>query len=144
ALQFCRYAPLVAERGARVVLEVYPALQRLMQRLPGVAEIVPRGAALPAHDLHAPLMSLPLALGRTPDMDAGPYLSPDPADLAKWAERLAGDGGLKVGLCWAGGVRPDQPIANAIDKRRSLSLEACAPLADVEGVRLYSLQKGPP
>ena len=144
ALQFCRYAPQVAERGARVVLEVYPPLQRLMQRLAGVDQVVPRGAPLPAHDWHAPLMSLPLALGRTPEADAEPYLSADPADVARWAKRLAGEGGLKVGLCWAGGVRPDQPIANAIDKRRSLSLKACAPLANLDGVRLYSLQKGAP
>ena len=144
ALQFCRYAALVAERGARVVLEVYPALQRLMQRLPGVDQVIARGAPLPAYDLHAPLMSLPLALGRPPEADSEPYLSADPADVAKWAQRLAGEGGLKVGLCWAGGVRPDQPIANAIDKRRSLTLKTCAPLADIEGVRLFSLQKGPP
>jgi hypothetical protein len=31
-----------------------------------------------------------------------------------------------------------------VDRRRSLSLEAFAPLAAVDGLALYSLQKGPP
>ncbi|MDB5461049.1 MAG: repeat-containing protein, partial [Caulobacteraceae bacterium] len=52
--------------------------------------------------------------------------------------------GLRVGLCWAGGARPDQPIAHAIDLRRSLPLTAFRPLADLSHVRLISLQKGPP
>ena len=34
-LQFCRYAPLVAAQGARVVLEVQPPLVRLLARLDG-------------------------------------------------------------------------------------------------------------
>jgi tetratricopeptide (TPR) repeat protein len=143
-LQFCRYAPKVAERGARVVLEVFPVLQRLLGRLEGVAEVVPRGEPLPPHDLQTPLMSLPLALGARPQADPAPYLSADPGDIARWAARLEGDGALRVGVCWAGGARPDEPIAHTIDKRRSLPLKAFAPLAEVEGVRLYSLQKGPP
>ena len=46
-LQFVRYAPMVAQRGARVVLEVQPSLVRLMQGLPGIARVVARGDALP-------------------------------------------------------------------------------------------------
>ncbi|QNA88226.1 tetratricopeptide repeat protein [Massilia sp. Dwa41.01b] len=41
-LQFCRYAPLVAARGARVILEVQPALAALVASLPGVAQVVAR------------------------------------------------------------------------------------------------------
>ncbi|HEY4031618.1 MAG TPA: tetratricopeptide repeat protein [Caulobacteraceae bacterium] len=143
-LQFCRYAPVAAQRGARVVLEVFPVLLRLLGRLEGVAEVVPRGGPLPPHDFHAPLMSLPLALGARPEADGRPYLSADPDAVSRWAARLDGESGLRVGLCWAGGARPDEPIAHAIDKRRSLPLTALAPLAAIPGVRLYSLQKGPP
>jgi tetratricopeptide (TPR) repeat protein len=143
-LQFCRYAPVAARRGARVVLEVFPALERLMTRLDGVSEVVRRGAPLPPHDLQAPLMSLPLALHRRPEQDAEPYLSPDPDDVARWASRLTDVEGLRVGICWAGGARPDEPIAHTIDKRRSLPLTAFAPLARIPGVRLFSLQKGAP
>src|SRR3546814_8475884 len=70
-LQFCRYAPLIAARGGRVVLECQPPLTRLLTSLAGTAEIVARGAALPAFDCHAPLLSLPrlfrTTLGNVPD-----------------------------------------------------------------------------
>ena len=42
-IQFMRYAPLVAARGARVVLEVQPALARLAATLKGVAQVVAAG-----------------------------------------------------------------------------------------------------
>jgi tetratricopeptide (TPR) repeat protein len=143
-LQFCRYAPALADLGAAVVLEVYPSLARLMERLPGVGVVIKRGAPLPACDFHVPLMSLPLALGARAHEHAAPYLSPDPADAAARARRLEGIEGFRVGLCWAGGARPDQPIAHAIDLRRSLPMTAFRPLADLPGVRFVSLQMGPP
>jgi hypothetical protein len=144
ALQFCRHVPALAERGATVAFEVYPALARLMGRLAGVSVVIKRGGPLPPCDFHVPLMSLPLALDARAHGHAAPYLSPDPGDAAAWARRLEGLEGLRVGLCWAGGARPDQPIAHAIDLRRSLPLMAFRPLADLPNVRLISLQMGPP
>jgi len=144
SLQFCRYVPKVAALGVRVVLEVQGGLERLLARLDGVDRVVSRGDALPPHDFQTPLMSLPHALKAGPDGELCPYLSPDPTDAARWAARLGADEGLRVGLCWAGGTRPDQSVAHAIDKRRSLPLAAFAPLAGVPGLTLYSLQKGPP
>lgn len=64
-LQFVRYAPLLARRGATVHLEVQPALKSLLRPLPGVEAVFARGEALPAFDAHCPLMSLPLAFGTT-------------------------------------------------------------------------------
>src|SRR6202034_1445040 len=52
--------------------------------------------------------------------------------------------GLKVGLVWAGGGRPNQPELAAVDGRRSMALAQMAPLADVDGVSFLSLQKGAP
>src|SRR6201999_2658056 len=46
-LQFCRYAPLVAARGAHVILEVQRPLSVLMQTLPAKMQIVARGDPLP-------------------------------------------------------------------------------------------------
>jgi hypothetical protein len=143
-LQFCRYVAPVAARGARVILEVQAGLERLMAGLEGVEAVIPRGAPLPPFDVQTPLLSLPLALGAAPEDHNGPYLSADPAEAARWAQRLGPRSGLRVGLCWAGGSRPDQPIAHAIDQRRSLPLQAFAPLAGMEGLEIYSLQKGPP
>ena len=51
-IQFCRYVPLVAERAARVILEVQKPLRELMSALPGATQIVSRGEPLPDFDIH--------------------------------------------------------------------------------------------
>jgi tetratricopeptide (TPR) repeat protein len=137
-LQFCRYAPLVSA-GRRVILEAQRELVSLLARLPGVERIVARGEALPAFDLHCPLLSLPLALGTTLETmpSAMPYLAADPARVARWRERVDRLRGLKVGLVWAGNA------AMAADGRRSIPLDRFAALAMLDGVRFVSLQKGP-
>lgn len=48
---------------------------------------------------------------------------------------MSGDG-LKIGLCRRGNVD------FRVDPRRSIPPEALTPLSDLEGVRLFSLQKG--
>ena len=143
-LQFCRYVPQIAA-GARAILEVQPPLVRLLSRLPGLIKIVARGDRLPSFDLHCPLMSLPRAARTTLDTIPAttPYLEADPADVARWRERLAGLAGLRVGLCWAGG-RTNNPGQILLDSRRSITLDTLAPLGDISGVRFISLQKGPP
>ena len=62
-IQFARYAPLLAARGATVILEVQRELVRLLSDLRGAAAVVARQSSLPAYDFHCPLMSLPLACG---------------------------------------------------------------------------------
>lgn len=102
-LHFARYIPQVARRGARVVLELQPALIALLAELDGVSATVERGAPLPAFDCHCPLGSLPLAfateLATIPA--AVPYLPTDPARVAHWAARLP-DGRPNVGIVWCG------------------------------------------
>jgi Flp pilus assembly protein TadD len=143
-LQFCRYASLVGAT-ARVILEVQSPLVRLCSSLAGVAQVVARGEPLPAFDLHCPLMSLPLAVGTTLDTIPSevPYLTADPALVAGWRERLTCFHGLRVGLVWAGSLRPE-PELIAIDRRRSITLAMMAPLGEVSGVSFISLQKGEP
>ena len=144
-LQFCRYVPLLAARGARVVLAVPAELQRLLRGLAGVAELVPPDAALPEYDWHCPIMSLPGVFGTTlATIPADvPYLAADPVLVAQWRTRLPQDGGLRVGLVWAGQARPWLPGFATVDGRRSMRLDQLAPLSAVAGVRLVSLQARP-
>ena len=76
-MQFIRYAPLVAAKGANVVMECPAPLTGLVASCAGVSEVVARGAELPPFDLHAPLMNLPgLMATRADTIPADtPYLS---------------------------------------------------------------------
>ena len=62
-----------------------------------------------------------------------------PFGFRLWLPSL--EGTFRIGLCWAGGSRPNEPAAHAIDKRRSLPFEAVAPILAVPGVQWYSLQR---
>jgi Tfp pilus assembly protein PilF len=141
-LQFCRFACQAVARGFRVILEVQKPLVRLLRGMRELT-VIGRGEALPPFDLHAPLLSLPWALGLTLEglTGPGPYLQPDPALEAHWRPWLAGLTGLRVGLVWAGSHR----LAHAgIDRRRSIPPAALAPLFQVPGAAFVSLQKAGP
>jgi tetratricopeptide (TPR) repeat protein len=138
-LQFVRYAPLVARRCARVVVECQPELKSLLETMPGIHQVVAQGEPLPPCDAQAPLLSIPGIFGTTLETIPAsvPYLFPDAGKVRVWRERLAHDrGGFRLGLCWAG--RAEQWD----DFSRSCTLEALAPIGQIDGVALYSLQKG--
>lgn len=145
-IQFVRFAPMLAERSAKVILLVQPELVSLLASMPGVAACLGFGSETPHIDLQYPLMSLPARLGVSLDSIPAqcPYLAPDPKAVSAWAERLASLPGLRVGLVWAGDPQSLQPAAARVDPRRSLRLNQIAPLAGVEGVSFVSLQKGAP
>jgi tetratricopeptide (TPR) repeat protein len=137
-LQFIRYAPLAAERGARVVVACQRPLLPLLSRMPGVSGWVAQGDPLPPFDLHAPLMSLPRIFGTTLENvpAAAPYLAADAALVERWRGELAVIDGFRIGIAWQGSRNYRR------DRYRSVPLEQFAPLAEVPGVRLISLQKG--
>lgn len=143
-LQFVRYAPLVAELGGRVILELPSPLVRLLGRLPGIAEVVPqdgRTDPLPPFDLHCPMASLPLAFGTTLEtIPAAPYITADPALTERWRARLPADG-CRVGLVWTGRATIGQSENRGLGRLRSVPLDQLVPLADVPGVHFVSLQK---
>ena len=135
-LQFVRYAPLLAARGAEVlVLCQSPSLKPLLQRVPGVAAVFARDEALPRFQRRAPLLSLPRLFGTTLESIPArvPYLTPDPLRAAAWRLKLPPGGALKVGLVWRGGPLP---------RNRACPFPELARLAGVAGVEWYSLQLG--
>jgi Tfp pilus assembly protein PilF len=140
-LQFCRYVTLLAEAGATVVLEAPAPLLRLLRGLPGVARVVAMDGDMPWFDTHCRLMSLPRLFGTTLRTvpNRSPYLRADPDLVAAWRARLAGLPPRRIGLVWAGGKRPDNPHAAAVDRRRSIPFHLLAPLAAVDGCAFVSL-----
>jgi tetratricopeptide (TPR) repeat protein len=137
AIQFVRYVPLVAAKGARVVLEVPPPLKALLSELAGAALVVGRGEELPAFDCHCPLLSLPLAFKtRLETIPATvPYLSAAQDRVLNWKSRLPQAGLRRVGIAWAGNSNFKG------DQTRSIGLARLAPLLAVAGAQLVSLQK---
>jgi len=141
-IHFVRYAPLLAARGARVIVACPRELGPVIETVRGVSRVVadkPLGGGA-KFDYYEPLSSLPGLFKTTlQNIPAEvPYVAADPKRVARWRERLAGDDNLKVGIVWAG------TAGHINDRARSASLAAFAPLAGVAGVTFYSLQKGPP
>jgi tetratricopeptide (TPR) repeat protein len=135
-IQFCRYVPLVAERGAHVIVEIPNSLLELMRTLMGPAEIVSKGQPLPNFDMHCPLLSLPLAFRTRLETIpcAIPYLRAAPSTVRSWGVRLASQKRFRVGLAWSG--RPDHKN----DHNRSLELTTLLPLLDCDAT-FVSLQR---
>jgi len=137
AIEFCRLAPQLTQRGARVVLECRKGLKRLFATLPGIERVVAPDDDYGAVDFVVPLMSLPYRLGLTLETlpSAIPYLSV-PAGAGDFADVAAADG-FKVGLVWAGGA------SRRDNSQRSCQAADLRPLLDLPGCRFYSLQVGP-
>ncbi len=139
-IQFARYVPMVAARGARVVLVVERPLHSLLSGLPGVSQCLAfSDGPLPAFDMHCPMGSLPLVFGTRLDTipSATSYLPSPPEARAKvWEERLGPHDRPRVGLVWSGNA------SHKNDLNRSTSLRLLSRILDVDAT-FVSLQKDP-
>jgi FKBP-type peptidyl-prolyl cis-trans isomerase 2 len=139
AIQFIRYVPLVAENGARVVVECPKELASLLKGVKGVHEIISDPERTPDFDLHCPIMSLPLRFNTSLENIPAkvPYIDVDPVLVRLWSDKVRPDSPkLKVGLAWAGDPK------YKTDYDRSCRLDMLSPLAEFDNIIFYSLQKG--
>ena len=122
-IMFSRYAKLVSDLGAKVILEVQPQLVGLLRNLEGVSQIVAKGDILPKFDYQTPLLSLPLAF-RT-DKNSIPrftkYAHANPNKVAEWNTKLSEKLKPRVGLVWSGSE------INTHDASRSIQLNQLIP-----------------
>jgi tetratricopeptide (TPR) repeat protein len=146
-LQFIRYAPLVQQRGGKVTVWCPREAVSLLASCRGVDDLVTEVSA-DWSGTHASLLSLPgiLRTNLATIPAEVPYLRPDGQRVEHWKREtdalLPTPGArahrnLKVGIAWQGS--PKHPH----DRKRSIPLRSFAPLAQVPGVRLISLQVGP-
>ena len=133
-IQFIRYAPLLAGRGAKVICEVQPELQPLLSPLEGVT-LMAAGESRPPFDLHCPLLSLPLAFKTRPDTipAAIPYLAAPADRVTSWRDRLP-PAGLRAGFVWSGSP------SHKNDANRSIALARLATLFEDSPISCFSLQ----
>lgn len=148
-IQFARYANILANRypRAKVIVEGRPPLKRLLEIIPDIYAVINLGEKLPELDYAVPMMTLAGIL--TPNIEAIPaydrgfYLNY--SDVDAWANKFEQlPKGFRIGVCWSGLSRRNQPAAAAIDAIRSTELKTFAPLAKIPGILWISLQHGVP
>ena len=135
AIHFARYVPMLAVRGARVLLVVPDALCPLLSKLSGVSQCLPLSVGTPPpFDMHCPLSSLPLAFATRLETipSTTPYLPAPPTGA--FEQRLGPHNKLRVGLAWSGNIKHRE------DHYRSIPLRALLPLLDF-GATFVTLQK---
>jgi tetratricopeptide (TPR) repeat protein len=140
-LQFVRYVPMLARRGARVILVVQDPLYDLLSDMDGVSHCLPKSAlsTVPAFEFHCPVSSLPFAFATRLDTipSTTPYLpSPASNSVQAWEDRLGPRTKLRVGLVWSGS--PTQTN----DHNRSIPLRTFSRILDNDAT-FVSLQKDP-
>ncbi len=137
AIQFCRYLPMLRDRGATVFFRIASGVAGLIaDNMPGIE--VSSGGTMPSYDFHCPLLSLPHRFGTSltsiPHMLG--YLRPRQETIARWASRMGTGPELKVGLAWTGNPK------HINNTNRSITAEAMLPLLSIDGIRFFSVQVG--
>jgi tetratricopeptide (TPR) repeat protein len=140
-IQFSRYIPWAALLCPAISVACSRELHPAIRQFTAVGTLFAHWDDKPGFAAWLPLSSLPRLAGTRVDTIPAdiPYLRADPAKAAEWAaclSALSPPGYYKVGIVWAG--RP----THTNDDNRSTSLATFAPLADLSGVTLFSLQKG--
>jgi len=135
-IQFIRYAALLVQYGAKVIVECHEELHSLFENIEDIYRVIVFDEQPPLFDLNCPILSLPLIFGTTLETipENVPYLAASPLQTLKWKERLMMDiSKFRVGLVWHG--NPKIP-------HKHLSLNHFAGLFGINDVSFYSLQKG--
>ncbi|HWB47603.1 MAG TPA: tetratricopeptide repeat-containing glycosyltransferase family protein [Stellaceae bacterium] len=140
-IQFSRYIPWAIERCPSVAIACSRELHSAIGQFAGIGKVFDRWEHKPDFSAWLPLSGLPRLAGTRLDTIPAPipYLRADPVQAQAWRERLAvlaPPGYRRIGIVWAG--RP----THSNDDNRSTGLATFAPLAELPGVALVSLQKG--
>jgi tetratricopeptide (TPR) repeat protein len=142
-IQFGRYLSVLKAHGAtRITFACAAPLKRMFAGVDCVDEVMSHGEALlrsNTYDTWTSLISVPTYLRTTlSTIPPALRLTPDPALVQQWAERLAAlPGGRKVGVVWKGNRKHHNDAYRSVP-----SLATLAPLWSVPGLSFVSLQKG--
>lgn len=141
AIHFVRMAEVLQQRGARVQFSCDAQLIPLFSSARGIEQIDPTELVTGAVDYQASLIEVADQLqidGDNIPADV-PYVSVSDSLESywqRWLDSQIGSSGRRVGICWQG-----NPNHHA-DHYRSVALQEFAPLAEVQGVQLISVQRG--
>ena len=135
-IQFCRYLPLLEEKGAKVSFKVKSKLHQLLGTLKTKADFLSEMPLDERIDFESPLLSLPYLFGTSLSTIPGqnPYLYAQEDVFKTWKKTLSGDT-FKIGICWQGSKRP-------LDIGRSFPLSLFEGISKIPTVELINLHKG--
>ena len=135
-IQFVRYAQKIKEHGGIVLMHVHKPVAKIIATCKYVDKVTTEPARPHQYDAQIALWSLPHLFDSTEKTIPKeiPYLYANPELCSYWNKKLAHDKNFKIGICWSG--------SGAFKKIKDIPLQAFAPLAQIPGITLYSLQKG--
>ena len=142
-IMFARFVPWAIARCPNVVMACSNEMAATMRRMFPDLKLFTNWGEIGPYEVYCPLSGLPRRAGTLLGNIPGPipYLYPDPERVAVWRDKLPTQvpAGLKrIGIVWAG-----RPTHNN-DHNRTVALSAFAPLGELPGIALLSLQKGEP
>ena len=139
AVQFLRYAPMLKERAAKLIVEAPPALMELAPFFDCVDDVITWGELAPRvqpeWDVQMEIVELPYVF-RTEIQDlpiATEYLRLPQHVLSSVVPRPSRADALRVGLVWACGEW---------NPTRSVPVQCLTPLVETEGCEFWNLQGG--
>jgi len=147
SIQFSRFIPHLASMGAQVSLVTQPQLIEILSTVEGIQEVFSQyEKVIGTFDAQVPLMSLPFLFHNAKQQFPSefPYIRSNRFKANIWQKKLQDMKGLKVGLVWSGGFRPEQPELWTVNARRNIPFSKMARLKDIPGIQFVSLQKGDP
>ena len=145
SFQFIRLANDLQQQGLRCWFQGPAKLHGLLLNSGLVERCLGENDPLPSEVTSwCPLLSLPHLLGgklspQGPSPADPPYFQVQPALLKHWRTSLGSTNKLRVALHWQG--NPNHEFA--LSRGRSLPLQSLEPLAAIDGIEWFSLQKGP-
>ncbi len=143
SIQFVRYLELLKAKGAKIIFEYDKRLSQIYRNIDWIDIHVPRENYDKINlnfDYHISLLSLPLYFNTDINNIPSnvPYIFADKPLSEQLATAIKKDNKLNIGIVWAG-----NPSHNN-DSNRSCALENFEKLFTIDGIRIFSLQKGKP
>ena len=148
--QLARIAKDIHLQGARqVIIQLVGCknLKPLLSLCPEVDQVICEGDPLPAHDIaYTPSVAATMiryAQQTTRSNTLVPYLHANAQLVDHWKQKLAGDGPIRIGICWERNMLLDFFTQKRRPCTRSMPSDALQPFANMGNVTFYNLQKNP-
>ncbi len=142
AIQFVRYAQLLHQAGARVIVQVHAPLVNLFSRCPYIdAVITTKDPVARVHKKYGICIASLMIKSKNFQRNQTPYLTADQELIKYWQDRIASDTKFKIGICFSSSFVIDQWSSKRKPSPRSIPEQELLFLNTIDNVSLYNLQK---